>query len=780
MQRVCESYQGRSDHPASFDQLHRLISEQWYRLVFWKVGPKEINYRRFFDVTQLISLRMERSEVFSAAHRLVFELLKKGAVTGLRIDHPDGLWDPCEYFCRLQTRYLALKLPGSFTRDSREPWISEWLEARLAPLEKEEKDRLFLASSRLTLPPPRIDLSAQQRSPTPWPLYVVAEKILSNGERLRRDWPIEGTTGYDFLNRLNGIFVQRANRDRFDSLYRRFTGNNQSFGEAASQGKRCILQVALVSELNALTHRLKQLAARTRYGQDFTFGQLHAALLEIVAAFPVYRTYVSERSAEVMPIERAYIEQAVSVAGRQLNQPDPNLLGFVRELLLLRNPPDFDEEAQRLAREFVMRFQQLTGPVTAKGLEDTAFYDYNRLVSLNEVGGDPDRFGWLVQEFHRLNMSQAELWPHSLLATATHDTKRGEDVRARINVLSEMPEEWAAAVERWTAWNVDKKTYVDGQPAPDRNDEYLLYQTLVGAWPINANDSADLLASPPEQQDQANAFQPASEKFGQRIVSYLKKAMKESKRHTTWTEPDLDYERAGEDYVRRILDPSLSKVFLEDFRRFERRVAYFGQLNSLAQVLIKTTAPGVPDFYQGTELWDLTLVDPDNRRPVDYAERRRLLAELRAVSRSEAHVPGQTLKRLLSNSHTGQIKMYVINQALMLRRQLPELFRRGAYCPISVIGQYADHLCAFGRVDGEDVALTVVPRLVATLTKGKRQLPIGAVWNEAALDLATAQLSGRYRNVVSGEDLDATDGRLAASDVLRQFPVALFWGKRRR
>lgn len=597
---------------ASLKRLHQLLQEQHYRLAFWRLGPHEINYRRFFDITELVSLRMERPEVFEATHRLLFEWIDEGLVTGLRIDHPDGLWDPQEYFERLQRH-------GS--------------------------------------------------------LYVVAEKILTNDEPLPSDWPVEGTTGYDFLNRLNGIFVEQANETALTKIYEEFTGCTEDFESIVYVSKKKVLELSFQSEINSLAHRLK----RMPQGQDFTLPKLRAALTEIAAKFPVYRSYATATK----PPDLSLLPQGGGAAG------------------------DFVRQALADDREFVMKFQQLTGPVMAKGLEDTAFYNYNRLLSLNEVGGSPEKFGVSVGEFHGYNQEKQRRWPHSLLATATHDTKRGEDSRARLNVLSEMPEEWRAAVGRWREMN---------GKAPDTNAEYLVYQTLVGAWGEE------------------------SSKLQERVCSFLTKAMREAKARTTWTDPDAEYENAMLEFVKSAL---ANDSWRKDFEAFQSRVAFFGKYNSLSQMLLKMTCPGVPDFYQGTELWDFSLVDPDNRRPVDYKVRKEMLAQVK-------HGDPQANK------------IYVIWRTLQLRNQQPELFQQGDYVPVQA---NSAHVCAFSRTWKDQKIVAVAPRLIYSLCEGKLTPPIGKVWANAALKMPPEAL----RNIFTGEIVHSN--RLA--DILKAFPIAL-------
>jgi (1->4)-alpha-D-glucan 1-alpha-D-glucosylmutase len=696
-QSLLQNFNGKAGSPESFDRLHHLLQEQHYRLAYWKVGPEEINYRRFFDVNELVSVRMELPDVFKAANQLIFQLIKDGAVTGLRIDHPDGLWNPEGYLRRLQ-------------EDCSKP-----------------------------------------------SLYIVAEKILTQDEPLPKDWPVDGTTGYDFLNRANGLFVHSENERIFDTIYRDFTGTSLDFAGMAYSSKKRILEFSLASELNALTHRLKRVAVGTRYGQDFTFRQLHASLAEVIASFPVYRTYITEKTREVSAIEKEHIEQAMAGAKARNPKMDQAVFEFIKNLLLLQSPADMNDITRQRSREFVMKFQQLTGPVMAKGVEDTAFYNFNRLISLNEVGGSPEEFGTSVGQFHQYNASKQEQWPHSMLSTSTHDTKRGEDARARINVLSEIPAEWRETLGRWSRLNQKRK--VDGRPAPDLNDEYLLYQTLVGAWPDEAKSLDGLIS------------------FRERVLAYMFKALRESKTHTSWNDPNTAYENAVKEFIIKLLDNSRSNPFLDDFKRFQQRVAFFGLFNSLAQILLKMTAPGVPDLYQGAELWDFSLVDPDNRRPIDFKSRRRLLMDLKDRLQKNSDV-STFLKQLLETSHTGEIKLFTTYCTLHFRRQHRDLFKNGSYVPLIATGKGREHICSFARIYENHGAITVVPRLVATLNEGAERSPMGMdVWKDTWLILPQAKPGGKLRNVFTNESITIKERNgefgVALGDVLADFPVAL-------
>jgi (1->4)-alpha-D-glucan 1-alpha-D-glucosylmutase len=668
-------FNGTPGEPRSMDLLDALLDDQAYRVAYWRVAGEEINYRRFFDINDLAAIRMEDPEVFEATHRLLFRLVREGVVTGLRIDHPDGLYDPAEYFRRLQRG-----AGGDF--------------------------------------------------------YIVAEKILAPGEQVPDSWETAGTTGYEFLNLLNGIFVDRANARAMEHVYARQIKNRPAFIDIVHECKRLITETSMASELNVLGHRLNTISEKHRSSRDFTLGSLTRALRETIVGFPVYRTYVD---GQVTARDRDFIARAVGHARRRATT-DATVYDWLQDLLTLKAPEWATEHDIQERLDFVMRFQQITGPVTAKGYEDTALYRFNRLVSLNEVGGDPSRFGVGLAEFHSENAARLRRSPHGLSTTATHDTKRGEDVRARINVLSELPDEWRRRVGVWQRLNRRHRTMLEGAAVPGANTEYLIYQTLVGAWPIDA----------------------------ERLTTYLMKAVREAKSHTSWINPNARYDQALTQFAEAILDPRRSAAFLDDLATFQARIAHFGALNSLAQTLIKITAPGVPDFYQGTELWDLSLVDPDNRRPVDWKLRRRLLADLEhalATTQDRAALAHE----LYVKKDDARVKLFLIREALALRRAQPALFAGGAYRPLEPRGSLAEHLCAFARVDDHAAAITVVPRLLAR--RGGEVPPLGMdYWQDTTLEIP-AEVGRRFRNVLTGETVE--DHALPVGRVLAHIPVAL-------
>jgi (1->4)-alpha-D-glucan 1-alpha-D-glucosylmutase len=654
---------GHPGIPASFGDLHRFIDLQHYRLAYWRVGPHEINYRRFFDVTELVSVRVESDKVFQDTHRFLFDLMRTDQVTGLRIDHPDGLRDPIKYF-------LSLHSHGK--------------------------------------------------------IYVLAEKILSDTERLPEDWPIHGTTGYDYLVLQNALFVQSENEAAFTEIYKSITGSQEDFSTLAFRSKQDVLDQMFIAEVNALTTRLKTLSTYCRVGRDFTYADFHNAIIDFIAAFPVYRTYLTEQTSQLSFSELKAIEHGLAEAKKRSNASDAGAIEFLARILSLSFPPDFSEAQQSEAREFIIRFQQLSGPATAKGLEDTAFYRYARFVSLNEVGGNPGQFGISPREFHVHNLHNLQKWPHSMLATSTHDTKRGEDTRARLNVLSEMPSEWHMKVSEWM--DLNKRQQKDSAPAP--SDEYLLYQVLVGTWTSNL----DLPA------------------YIERIQGYMLKATREAKNHTAWTEPNAQYESATKEFIASVLS---SSKFTESLSAFAEGIAFFGALNSIAQVVLKCTSPGIPDFYQGTEHWDLTLVDPDNRRPVDYELRKKLLAEVRNTKPAE----------LLKDWQSGAIKTFTVAHLLRIRREHPPL-RDGDYNPIEASGLKSNHIIAFSRTTDDSTILVAVPRFHRTLTQEQRKLPEAKHWGDTHLKFPAAN---RFENLFTGEQISG----LAAADLFATFPAAI-------
>jgi (1->4)-alpha-D-glucan 1-alpha-D-glucosylmutase len=626
-----------------YDSLDELLNQQHYRLAYWRTADQELGYRRFFDINTLIGLRMERAHVFEATHCRIMEWLGNGVLDGVRVDHPDGLRDPQQYFERLR-----------------------------------------------------------ERAPEAW---IIGEKILEPGEYLRESWPIEGTTGYDFLNVCNGLLVNVNGLNLLTAIYRDFTREPVDFRVVAHDKKLVVLQESLGSDINRLTTLFVEICENNRDRRDYTRAEIRRALREVASCFSVYRTYVIPPRQEVLEEDRIHIDNAAAEAKERRQDVDAGLFDFIADVLTLRVRGELESE-------FLLRFQQLTSPVMAKGVEDTALYCFNRMTGLNEVGSVPGNNGLSITEFHDYCARMQATHPLTMTTLSTHDTKRAEDVRARLAVLTETPANWRTAVHRWSRANAHFRT---GR-FPDRNTEYLLYQTLVGAWPISE----------------------------ERLTAYMEKATREAKQQTSWTQQNTEFEEALRIFIERVLE---SEDFVSRLERFVDDVKYAGRVNGLVQTLLKYTAPGVPDTYQGTDLWDLSLVDPDNRRPVDYDLRRQMLSELQR---------GMDVKEIMLRMDVGLPKLWVAHRALCLRRDHPEWFgAESAYLPIVAEGSKADHLVGYQR--GDSVA-ALVPRW---------SLKLNGNWASTTVELAP----GRWKNILTQEVV--TGGRLRVQMILRQFPVAL-------
>ncbi|MBU0760014.1 MAG: malto-oligosyltrehalose synthase [Candidatus Omnitrophica bacterium] len=675
MDRSLELLNGKENDPGSFDNLDRLLSEQPFRLSFWKVATEEINYRRFFNINALISLKVEREEVFDHTHGLISRLIREEKIHGLRVDHIDGLFDPAGYLEKLRA------LTG--------------------------------------------------------PVYTVVEKILAMDKReeLPDSWPIQGTTGYDFLNQVNGVFCKSVSENDFIKIYYRFTGLHPVFEELTSEKKRLIIGKHMAGTIDNLARTMKCITASDRYGKDITLYGLKRALVEVLAFFQVYRTYADSKNFREQ--DRLYIKQAVDKA----REKNPGLIyefNFI-ENFFLSDSGD---------RDFIMRFQQFTGPLMAKGFEDTVLYSYNKLISLNEVGGNPSVFGVDINEFHDFNQKRVSAFPHSLNATSTHDAKRGEDVRARVNVLSEIPVEWRDCLRSWSRINRPKKKVKGDKRMPDANDEYFLYQTLIGAFPFDEGAIRD---------------------FKDRIKAYMIKAVREAKVHTAWIKPDTEYEDSCAAFVEKILDASDRNRFLKEFIPFQRKVAFYGVFNSLSQTLMKMTSPGVPDFYQGSELWDLNLVDPDNRKSIDFKKRVILLNEIKNKSENNARL--LLIEELLDNPASGAIKLFLIYRTLKLRREKQDLFQSGDFTPLVCEGRYRDSIVAYARRYEGSRVITVAPRFLTRLVKeGER--PLGEkIWGDTYISLPDNSPS-IWKDAITDNIINCRD-RIAASDIFKYFPAGL-------
>jgi len=718
LERSLAAINGDRRNPRSFDRLEALLADQAYRLSFWGVAAEEINYRRFFDINDLAAIRVELPNVLDAVHEKAFQLLRAGKVTGFRVDHVDGLMDPSRYLESLQHAC------GAVTD---------------APADAPAAPRL-------------------ERLQT----YVVVEKILSGDEALPREWAVHGTTGYEFLNVVNNLFVDAGGARAIERLYQRLREGGGEFDNLFYLAKRLILRTAMSSELYVLARRLDRISEQHRWSRDFTQNSLHLALAEVIACFPAYRTYIQAGTTEVSPGDRQHILRALRDAKRRNRSTSESVFDFIGDLLLLRDPEGLSDADRAERREFVLRLQQLTGPVMAKGLEDTVFYRYYPLASLNEVGGRPTGAGIEPARVHAWNVRRLADWPHGLSATATHDTKRGEDVRARLDVLSEMPREWQRVLRHWQRLNRRLKSVVDDVRIPGANEEYLIYQTLIGAWPMDAVD-ADLTDA-------------ARESLRARIQAYMTKALREAKVHTSWINVNAPYERGVAQFIDLLLQPSSGAAFTAELRRFVGQLLVPGICNSLAQVVLKITAPGVPDVYQGTELWDLSLVDPDNRRPVDFEGRRALLAQLDAQAETGLADLAASLFRQPAD---GRLKLFVSSRALRHRRDNRGLYQRGGYLALAAEGARARNVFAFARAgNGEQAAsITIVGRLLAVVAAG-RTVPVGeAYWTDTRLPLPPSLPQGRYRDVLTGclVEPDTAHGppALRVSHAFANLPVAI-------
>jgi len=725
---------GRPGDLRSFDSLHRLLEAQVYRLANWRVSGEEINYRRFFDINDLIGLRMEDPRVFAATHQLLRRLLADGSVQGLRIDHCDGLLNPRQYMVRMQMLYTASQCLGE---EPRPPLAENGIELEL--------QEMFGQHDWLHALPP---------------CYVVVEKILLPGEALPAEWPVDGTSGYEFTALVNGLFIDGASEQAFTDLYHRLIGSPVDLDLLIYNSKKLIMNSSLASEVNVLAHLLDAISVNDRYARDFTRKALRDVIRETIACFPVYRTYIDERG-EVTERDRAYIRRAVRIAKRRNPGQSPASFDFLRDILLLQRRESEDQPAYRKKLYFALKFQQLTGPVTAKGLEDTAFYIYNRFVANNEIGGSPRQFSVTPDQFHESNQKRAAEHPFSMLATSTHDTKRSEDVRARLCVLSEMPRAWRSQVLRWQRVNQPhRRALGDGRSVPDPNEEYLLYQTLAGSWPFSAGKT------------------DVPQDYVSRIQQFMTKAAHEAKVNLSWISPDPAYVEALQQFVESILTPSQRRRpnrFLERFLEFIPPVFFFGAINSLAQRLLLIASPGNPDIYQGTELWDLSLVDPDNRRPVDYELRRRLLEEL--DRRSETESLPALCAELLENFQDGRIKLWTTMQALRLRRERRELFHSGAYTPLQSRGSRREHVVSFAREKNGQAIVVAVPRLSFTLAGGEMRAPLENMWNDTEI-LLPFRAWDTLDNVFTGEKVKVGGGwTLLCREVFSHFPVALLSGR---
>lgn len=643
---------------SSYDLLDALLNAQFFRLAYWRVAAEEINYRRFFDVNELAAIKIENDRVLDFHHRKAYELLKEGLIQGLRIDHPDGLYDPGRYFLDLQKKFI------------RDAALTEEEVRQIG-----EMDRAALAS--------RVEFLKQRDGR--YPLYIIIEKILDRRERLPEDWAVSGTVGYAFLNALNGLFLNEEAGAKISRIYENYVNMTFNVEELCYLKKKLFALVHMASEVSTLGTQLAFLSECNRHTRDFTKYNLTVALREIIACYPVYRTYMTPDCKEPLPEDRKSIQLAVARAKRYTPSIAPSTYDFIEEVLLLEFEKKLSESDRLICREFVMRFQQLTGPVMAKGVEDTVFYLYNRMLSLNEVGGDLGHFGFSVTEFHRQNHDRARRWPFNFLTSDTHDTKRSEDVRLRMDILSEMPEAWEEALAVWTRQHEKFRVLLDGEFAPIRNTQYFIYQSLVGGWPDNISDR---------------------EAFRERFQNYILKAMREAKSETNWINPNEPYENAVRDFIDGILG---QEDFLEHFCAFQQRVAAAARQSALSAWIIKLGSPGVVDVYQGSEFFNLNFVDPDNRRPVDFECRMQSLETVQMLFPKGEASP-ERFSQLLAKKQDALLKQYFIWQGLRFRSEQCDIFLKGEYEPLDLAGDCFDFGIAFMRRSGRKAVLFLAGR----------------------------------------------------------------------
>jgi (1->4)-alpha-D-glucan 1-alpha-D-glucosylmutase len=690
-------FNGRPGDAASLCALEHLLGEQYFRLAYWQDSNEGINYRRFFAISDLVGIRAEDPLVFDATHDQIFHLYAKGAIRGLRVDHIDGLRDPVGYLNRLQERLVTSQPPES------------------------------------------------------GPPYVLVEKILSGNESLPEDWSVSGTTGYEYLNAANGLFVCQSGARKLEKIYFDFISKDMSFADVIYEKKALVMNTLLRVEMRSLGRQLADLAAHDRYARDILRPELMDALIEITACFPVYRTYI--RNLDPPDSAKLIIERAIDEASARRPRLSRISFAFLRDVLTLSNPPHIlpDQREERLA--FVMRWQQFTGPIVAKGIEDTALYVYYPLLSLNEVGGNPEPSKVLPwEEFVEFIRERQRRWPDTLNATSTHDTKLSEDVRARLNVLSEIPDEWAKEIAKWSKEFESHKQAVDGRKVPDNNEEYLIYQGLVGMWPADRSELSSI---------------------SERLQAYAIKAIREAMVHTRWTEPNTAHERAVCSFIQKVLSPQDNSPFWYRVAPFLQKVVHAGMINGLSQALLKIACPGVPDFYQGSELWNRHLVDPDNRRPVDFQIRTEALQAL--VDSAHFETAG-IASELLTQWPDGRVKLYMIWKALGCRRQHPALFREGEFIPLEVAGDRSHHIISFLRRHGKEQAVIVIPRWMANIPNSVDTTLAGRFWRGTNLRLPPGT-SNTWRNVFTAKNIDCKlDGSnpfIEVGDLFGDFPVAL-------
>ncbi len=695
-------FQCKSNDPVSCNRIHNLLEEQAYRLAYWRVSIDVINYRRFFDVNHLIGLKAENPLVFTSTHSLILDLVEQEKIDGLRIDHPDGLLDPTKYFKTLQAE-AGKRLGINF----------------------DLTEEALLGSNKL-------------------PIYVIAEKILAPFEKIPKNWAINGTVGYEYLNDLCNLLVDGKNSKKFTRIYQRFIENSPNFSELVINCKKLIMKTSLTGELSTLSNLLNRISEKYYSTRDYTLNGLREALTEIIACFPVYRSYISDEDKGDKAID--YIKWAVGLAKKRTMHTDPSIFDFIEKVLLVELEEDKESDEYKEILAFAMKFQQYTAPLMAKGLEDTSFYRYNKLVALNEVGGEPAHFGLSINDFHTHNIKRLERTPHGMLCTSTHDTKRSEDVRARICVLSEIPEKWNERINKWSTLHQSKKIELDKVLAPDKNDEYLFYQSLLGIWPV----------TPPDEEEKESLIA--------RLEEYMIKAIREAKAHTSWVNINTEYESAITGYIRKVLTSPENHPFWKEFLPFHKSISHSGYLNSLFQCALKLTCPGVPDIYQGSELFKFNLVDPDNRRPVDFESLKQRLNEIK-------------IEELLP-FESGNIKLYLTSLLLNFRQKYQDIFRRGDYTPLETKGSKSRNLVVFSRKYNGDAIIVAVPRLVHNMVSEDIVLPVGdGVWKDTTIVIPPEYTGHKCVDILTNQEHVLSETRIKAGAILNRLPISVLYFK---
>lgn len=651
IQRLIAQFNGKKGDAQSFDRLDALLEQQYYRLAYWRVADQEINYRRFFYINDLIALHMENADVLNTHHHWIFALLEEKKIQGLRIDHPDGLYSPAQYFEKIQTKKPSL---------------------------------------------------------------VVIEKILDYREKLPAKWQVDGTVGYEFINVLNGLFIQKNHEQALTKIYEEFVAEKIDFFVLLHERKRNVISKHMASELHFLTHLLEQLAHLIRYERDFTRQELTEALEEVMACFPVYRTYV-QPDEKISGADRKYITLAIRRAIDQAPKIPREIFRFIHNLLLMETT--LEGEDKKIAWDFLLRFQQLTPTMMAKSLEDSTYYLYNRLISLNEVGGHPHHFGFSKEEFHHFNQDKRKAWPLGLLPLSTHDTKFSNDARCRIDVLSEIPDKWRHQVSLWKTQNEKYKTLIAGILFPDLNTEYLIYQMLLGLWPLSPDEAHSIA-------------------FAERLSRSLRKAVREAGTYTNWEDPNILYEKAVNTFLDRLITPSETNLFYPSFIEFQNEISLYGKWNSLSAIFLQITSCGITDIYQGDEWFTYSYMDPDNRRAVDYKLREEAFSKLLLKTSTTLHAREQFVKELFKKGSNGEMKLFLMATSLQFRKQEKELFLEGEYLPLEAHQGKEDHLIAFMRKHKERSAVIVTTRFFTQLVKGKMETPVGEkYWGAAQIAL---------------------------------------------